>query len=343
MIKVSAPGKVHLIGEHAVVYGKPAIIAAVGKRVFIEAERIKSNTVRIDYIQGNYRNEVPIAEVLGRGRRAQELWEEGEKRGDFSEVFAYTKNEKFAEVSIGYAMNALGVREGASFRMDQQIPLGSGLGSSSAYSVAIAFAVAKLFGLDVPKEKINEIAYGMEKFKHGKPSGGDNSTCCFGGLVWFQKNMQGGPNTIKSLREEIPYRLENFVLVYTGEPEKTTGELVQMVRNQEEGFRDKRMDAIEKDTHTMLEALKKKDFRKMKELINSTHRNLAELGVSTPELDRIAEAVRGIGGAAKLCGAGGGGVMMCWHEDKGKLIETIKGLGFEPWETDLAVEGVRAE
>ncbi|MFQ5648202.1 MAG: mevalonate kinase [Candidatus Aenigmatarchaeota archaeon] len=340
MVKVSTPGKVHLIGEHAVVYNKPAIIAAIGKRVFIEAEKLDSDTVKIDYIQGNYQNEVPLEEVLERGKKAQELWEQGNEKGDFSEIFAFCKDEKFAEVSIGYAMRELGIKGGASFRMDQQIPLGSGLGSSSAYSVAITFAIAKLFGLDVPLERINEIAYGMEKFKHGKPSGGDNSTCCFGGLVWFVK---GTPPTIKSLREEVPYSLENFVLVYSEKPQKTTGELVQHVMGLDEGFRNARMDAIEKDTHQMLEALKAKDFEKMKELINNTHKNLAELGVSTPAIERIVEAVRGIGGAAKLCGAGGGGIVLCWHADKEKLIETIKGLGFEPWETDLAVEGAKVE
>ena len=81
----------------------------------------------------------------------------------------------------------------------------------------------------------------------------------------------------------------------------------------------------------------------MKEIINETQRNLAELGVSTFELDELAFVVREIGGAAKLCGAGGGGIMLCYHENKVKLIETIKGLGYRAIETELGVEGVRIE
>ncbi|MEM7815422.1 MAG: hypothetical protein QXF55_03710, partial [Candidatus Aenigmatarchaeota archaeon] len=76
---------------------------------------------------------------------------------------------------------------------------------------------------------------------------------------------------------------------------------------------------------------------------NRNQQLLAELGVSTPTIDRIAEVVRGIGGAAKLCGAGGGGTMLCWHSDKGLLRQTISSLGFEPWEAELGAEGVRRE
>jgi len=57
----------------------------------------------------------------------------------------------------------------------------------------------------------------------------------------------------------------------------------------------------------------------------------------------VAKAVKSIGGAAKLCGAGGGGVMLCYHEDREKLITTIRALGLEPWESELGVEGVRVE
>ena len=57
----------------------------------------------------------------------------------------------------------------------------------------------------------------------------------------------------------------------------------------------------------------------------------------------MAKAVKSIGGAAKLCGAGGGGVMLCYHEDKQKLINVIRNLGYKPWETKLGVEGVRVE
>ena len=78
----------------------------------------------------------------------------------------------------------------------------------------------------------------------------------------------------------------------------------------------------------------------MKEIINLAQKDLKDLGVSTPEIDGLVKAVQDIGGAAKLCGAGGGGIVLCWHEDKEKLKKAIEDAGFEPWETELGVEGV---
>lgn len=338
MVTTSAPGKVHLIGEHAVVYGEPAIIAAVGMRCFVSAE--KSDKVSVVFKQGGYENELPVEEVRGIGNKASDLWEDGNKSGDFSNVFDFCKGNKFCEVSIGTVLNDLGINEGVSINIDQNVPLGSGLGSSAAYSVALIKAISELFGKNLSLEEVNRIAYRLEQFKHGKPSGGDNSTCCFGGLVWFQK---GNPNTIKSMKEEIPYKLENFVLAYTKKPEKTTGELVQMVMNLEPEYREPRIKALGRATLEMREALKAKDFGKVKELINLAQEKLAELKVSIPEIDKVCEKVKEIGGAAKGCGALGGGVVLCYHEDKEKLIGTIKSFGIEPWEADLAVEGVRKE
>ncbi len=190
-------------------------------------------------------------------------------------------------------------------------------------------------------DEINNIAFKMEQIIHGTPSGGDNSACCFGRVIWFQKSTPS--NIINPLAQEVPYKLENFVLVYTKPPEKNTGELIQIVRNLDEPYRNQRVQEIGRMTHQMLEALKKKDIKTIQNLINKTQKNLRELGVSIPEIDEIASVVVEIGGAAKLCGAGGGGIMLCHHDDKKKLIDTISSLGYKPIETELAVEGVKID
>ncbi|MDI6721606.1 MAG: hypothetical protein QMD85_04400, partial [Candidatus Aenigmarchaeota archaeon] len=183
-------------------------------------------------------------------------------------------------------------------------------------------------------------AYELEKIIHGTPSGGDNSASCFGGLVWFQKS---NPNIIMPLKNEISYKLENFVLVNSGPPEKNTGELIQHVRDLSERIRNPIIKEIGKMTHEMKEVLKRKDFSRMKEIINKTQKNLSKLGISTKNIDEITSAVRGMGGAAKLCGAGGGGIVLAYHEDKDQLLRTIKDLGYDTIETELGAEGVRVE
>jgi mevalonate kinase len=342
-IKVSAPGKVHLIGEHAVVYGEPAIIAAIGKRTYVEispAEDITYHDVAWPDVSHNWK----VKQVFEITQKTLDLWNEGNEKKDFSELFSFIKEngyEGYRACVLGLAMKNLGVNRGFSITVDSKIPTGAGLGSSASRAVATTKAIAELFEKELSSEEINDVAFQQEKIIHGTPSGGDNSACCFGGLVWFKKAQP--QNEITSLKEEVPYKLENFVFVYTSPPQKTTGELVQLVRELDEGYRTERTKKIGEMCHEMLDVLKRKDFQRMKEIMNQSQKNLAELKVSTEEIDKIVRYVQEIGGAAKLCGAGGGGIVLCYHEEKNKLIDLIKNIGYDPWESELAVEGVKTE
>ncbi len=332
MIKVSAPGKVHLIGEHAVVYNKPAIIAAIGRRCYITAEKSDKITVNSPVI-GSVSFSVNDAKKMA--GKADKLWNECSAIKDFTKLFGKIRSNAL-EAGIGKILNELDINSGAAIEINSGIPLGSGLGSSAALSVALAKALAELNGRKLSLDEVNGIAYKLEQYSHGTPSGGDNSACCFGNVIWFQKE----PKIIKPVDVG---KLEGFVIVYIKKPEKTTGELVQTVRGMDEDYRSRRVEAIGKATEEMLPALKSKDSKKIKQLINLAQKNLAELGVSCREIDEVVSAVNKIGGAAKLCGAGGGGTMLCYHEDTDKLKETIRKLGYEPMEVELGVEGVRKE
>lgn len=342
MVTVSAPGKVHLIGEHAVVYGKPAIIAAIGKRTTVKAEkhekaRYKDNRFNVDA-------EWTIEEVKKAADETRALWNKCNEEKKFSPLFEHVKAngyENYRKSALGILLQNIGIDSGVSVEINGDVPIGSGLGSSASLHGALAKGVAAAHSKELTTEEANEHAYNLEQIMHGTPSGGDNSACCYGGLVWFRKAQP--KNEIASLREEIPHKLENFVLVNVGTPEKTTGELVQQVRDLDENFRNERMDNIEKLTNELRGVLRDKNYGRMKEIINETQKNLADVTISTPEIDKLCEAVKAIGGAAKLSGAGGGGNVLCWHEDVDKLKETIRSVGYEPMETELSVEGVRME
>jgi len=225
-VKVSVPGKLIIAGEHAVVYGEPAIIAAVGLRTTAEAEKGKS--VFIEDPKMGHRLEWPVEEAIGFYRELKRLWKEGAKKkpADFTELFALSKGAGFKKACAGTALFRLGIKKGVKLKIDGSIPPGSGLGSSSALSLVVSKSIAELYGKRISLERLNEIAYETEQFVAGLPSGADNSACCYGGLIWFRKDMKTGKFRISSLRKEIPHKLENFILVYTGKPEKTTGELV---------------------------------------------------------------------------------------------------------------------
>lgn len=343
MILVSAPGKVHLIGEHAVVYGEPAIIVAIGKRTYVKIEPAK-NVIFKDLSWPKISHCWKTKEIFEITKKTIKLWEKCNQRKNFSPLFEFVKKnhyENYRASILGLAMNNLKISSGFSITVKSEIPSGAGLGSSASRAVAITKAISEFFQKRISLKKINEIAFQQEKIIHGTPSGGDNFTCCFGGLIWFKKGKR--KSEIKSLKREIPYKLENFVFVNTGLPKETTGELVQKVKKLNKEYRTKRIKEIGKMSYEMVRALKRKDFQKMKEIINKTQKILAELGVSTKKIDRIVKAVQEIGGAAKLSGAGGGGIVLCYHQEKEKLINLLKQMGYQPWESELGVEGVKIE
>jgi mevalonate kinase len=274
----------------------------------------------------------------------KELWKLGSETKDFTPLFNTIKADRWSsyrKAAIGHVLEKLGVKEGVTLRISSDIPTGAGVGSSSALAACLVAGIAELYGKALSRENINGIAFELEKFVHGTPSGGDNTTCCFGGLVWFQKSQP--QNVVIPLKDEIPTMPRGFVLLNTKAQKTSTGELVQHVRNLDAAYREPRVKEIGQMTYEMKTILKNKNIARMKEIINRDQQLLAELGVSTQEIDNIAAAVRRAGGAAKLCGAGGGGVMLCWHEDVERLKRIISDLGCEPWEVELGVEGVRIE
>ena len=116
-----------------------------------------------------------------------------------------------------------------------------------------------------------------------------------------------------------------------------------MVRNLPPEFRDRRVRAIGDAALAMRSALRERDFSKVKDLINLAWKNLSDLGLSIPEADDVISKIQEMGGAAKLCGACGGGIMLAYHEDKKALKKVIRDAGFTPWETELGAAGSRLE
>lgn len=342
MIKASAPGKLYLVGEHAVVYNEPAIIAAIGKRIWVEAEKNDRKVVVKDRLF-TLKAEWMADECIDVAVQAKTMWMQGFNSNDFSKLFRFIKDgQNFKKAAIGMILHRLNIGTGVELNIYGDIPNGAGLGSSSALAVALIKAISELYEKDLPDDQVNKIALDIEKMMHGNPSGGDNTASTYGGLIWFQRDERGRP-TIESLREEIPYELENFVLAYIKKPAKSTGELVSGVRALDPSFREPRIKTIGQVARDMRNALGEKDFPRVKQLINLAWSNLHDLGLSIPEADEIIRKIGEMGGAAKLCGACGGGIMLAYHEDKKALKKLIRDAGYSPFETELGADGAKVE
>jgi len=343
---VKCPGKVHFIGEHSVVYNEPAIIAAISMYAHVFAK--KSDQVIVNLKNLGIVKAYPTEDVRSFTNFANELWKNYKEKKDFKEMEEFFKKDNMSlpEVWIGKSLEQLNIDSGVDIIVNSEIPMGAGLGSSAALSVAIPVAISEAYGQQLSRNKINEIAYELEKFNHGTPSGGDNSTCCYGGLIWFKRNPDPSIKpTIEQIRDEIPHKLENFVLIQTrSEGNRSTRRMVSKVKDLEPEYREPRIKALGNATYEMREALKKGDFESIKELMNLAHKNLAELGVSTDEMDFVHKKVKESGGAIKLTGAGGPkSCMIGYHQQKNKLTNLLKNLGYESWKVELGVDGVKIE
>lgn len=305
VVKVSAPGKLILSGEHAVVYGKPAILTAVNRRLFISV--------------GHYsKNEIISSE---------------------SSLLA-----KFAR---DFVLKALGrPKEKLRIEISSEIPVGCGMGSSAALAVAMTAALFKYLNWPFEKEKINQIAYEIEKKQHGIPSGGDNTISSYGGFLWYRKETE-----FLKIFEELKFsRLPKLVLINTGRPIETTGEMVAGVRKLYEGNKiktDKILSNIEEATKQMLTGFNQVNHKLVKLAIRENEKLLEELGVVSGSAQKTIKEIRRKGGVAKICGAGGkkkgSGIILTFLLSKKALFEITRRGALEAFEVKLGEEGVRVE
>ena len=175
IISYTAPAKVILSGEHAVVYGKPALVSALDLRLkFSLTSFVRS------YKTGTLPKEIFfIAETVKTYLQKQKI--------------------KFEDKSFN-------------FEIISDIPIGRGLGSSAALCVAASASFLEFYiGKKFSKEEINNVAYKAEKYFHRNASGVDVSASCFGGLIYYRKAVEF-LNSISSLNFKIPKKIEENLI-----------------------------------------------------------------------------------------------------------------------------------
>ncbi len=307
-------GKVILFGEHFVVYGVPGIVSAIDSTTEAEAKRI------------------------GEGITVRD-----ERKG----AKGYTEKKRTQQKeSIERMLKKMGIApEKASLDiwLGGNLPSFSGIGASAASSVAIARATAEEVEMKLSDEEINEAAYEAEKAYAGTPSGIDNTAATYGGLIWFKRNLTGGPNTIErlSIKEPVEIVIGNTEIV------ADTKEMVAGVAERKK--RDpERYNPLFKQAEELAfeagKALKVFDLRKVGRLMNENHRLLQEIKVSCKELDYLVDLSREQGAfGAKPTGGGGGGCMVALtptEELQEIVAKAIEKEGFRVLRTKIGIQKI---
>ncbi len=326
MVTASAPGKVYLFGEHAVVYGEPAVPCAIELRAKVTVTkrdsglRVHTNDLSLDGFTVEYEGKAS-------------------KRPDID------VSDSLVDAAMGYINEAIAQVEDATgvtdtgfeVQIDSDIPLGAGLGSSAAVVVAAIAAGTRELGVELTPEEIAERAYQVEHaVQDGQASRADTFCSAMGGAVRVE-----GDDCHAIETPDLP-----FVIGYDGGA-GDTGELVSGVRRLREqyDFAEDTIETIGDIVRNGERALAAGDVEELGRLMDFNHGLLSALGVSSRSLDAMVWAARD-GGAcgAKLTGAGGGGCIVALDETP----ETETALEYTPgceraFRAELDTEGVRME
>lgn len=297
-VEATAPGKVILFGEHAVVYGRPAIAAPVSQ---LRARAVIEATGEPDVLLV-----APDLHVRGR-------------------LSAASAGDPLA-TSLRLFQNRFNLPElsGFSLTVTSDIPIAGGLGSGAAISVAVIHALLSYHDLPAAtdRELISNLAFEVERLHHGTPSGIDNTVVAYEQAVYFKR--QEPKNRIEVFSPPRPMRL---IIGDTG-IRSATKDVVGDIRRQWEA--DPEMfepifDACGRIADAGREAIGAGDWPAAGRLMNENHDWLVKMTVSHPQLDLLVSAARRAGAlGAKLSGAGRGGNMIALVEPE---VEVAVGKG----------------
>ncbi len=352
-IIVSSPGKIILMGEHAVVYGRPAIIAAVGTRMFITLTPRNDKTSEI--ILENFKLKVRLSgqKIIGITEKANIDWREYRRTNNIALLKSITENPvEYIVIIIGETLKYFhkSLPTVFSLSINSEISIGCGMGSSAALAVSVAAAVSEFLGEKWDLKKINAIAFLAEQKRHGNPSGGDTSASCYGGLISYRREGTD-KKVIEPLNFSIPVHVaDKFILVDSGKPIESTGEMVASVaafKGQKPKFVEAVFETQEKLTERLVSALKNGSEDKIISIIQKGEKNLGKLGVVSPLVKSLVKEIEKMGGSAKICGAGGvksgSGMLLVYHRNKIELQALLKNKKISYFPVELGAEGVRRE
>lgn len=282
MASGSGCGKLIVCGEHAVVYGHPALAIGVARTTTVSLAQTAEATT-IHSAQGS-------------------------------------------DDALVNAVHSVVGPAGWHVDITSDIPMGRGMGSSAALSVALVRAHAVATGTALTTEQTHAQALAVETLFHGTPSGIDNAVAALGGLVHFRRTPAGPVWT------SLPCPPLTVVVLDSGTAGNTR-DLVAGVRQRHPG-NTATLDAIGALTPQIQAALG--DVERLGPLLCENHRLLQVLGVSTPELDAlVAFAMNSGATGAKLAGAGGGGVVLAVTHTPKELVARAVHTGIHAFCTPI--------
>ncbi|MBW7955143.1 mevalonate kinase [Patescibacteria group bacterium] len=320
-VTASAPGKLMLFGDHAVVYGHPCIVTAVDQRI---TATVRKNGVDIFHLD---------APDMGLSAYSRTLADLGKKGTPKAVCFIEHLYKRFLEKHPQ--------QEGIVVTTRSDFSSQFGFGSSSAVTVAFAKALTTLYGVELTNHELFTLCYQAVIDVQGIGSGFDIAAAIWGGTLYYVAPAKT-VNPLGGERFELP-----LAVGYTG-IKADTPTLVRMVETQYQA-EPERVGSIFADIHQIVDdaqqAIVAQDWQKVGQLMTKNQELLQQLNVSGVQLDELIQASVESGSyGAKLSGAGGGDCMIAVAEpDRQKIESALEAAGGQVMHVKLHAEGVRIE
>ena len=305
----SAPGKVILFGEHFVVYGVKAILCSINKRVTVTAEKTSERKISINSKIGKLELEPdkPISEI-----------------NSPLKPFYYLANKAVENKDTGIHI-----------QIDSEIPLGAGLGSSSACCVAGAAAIFKLFG-NISREEVLKLAIEAERTIFENTSGADCTVCTYGGIMEYDKNKG-----FKKIEHEPNFQL----VIINSNMEHSTQSMVSKVKefenkNKEEFSKLSNLES--KLVEDVLKLVKENKIHEIGQKMNQNQEYLENIGISNKELTKMIKIGQESSFGAKITGSGGGGCIFALTNESNlqNILKKFKDNNYECFSTKIDFKGL---
>jgi len=309
----SAPGKIILFGEHFVVHGTPAILAAIDKRVTVTTAFTDNNIIRVNSELGTLN--VPVSSPYE------------EVKSEFR-PFVYLANEM---ITSNQNVNGLEIT------INSDIPIGVGLGSSSACCVAATASISGLFK-EVSSEENLKMSIEAEKTIFPDTSGADCTVCTYGGIIEYDKINGSKKNTDAS---NLNLLITNSMIPHS--TKRSVERVSKFKEDDEERF--SQLCALEtKLIDEVNIALKNKDLITLGLKMSENQKYLEEIQVSNDTLRGMIGSLKEISLGAKITGAGDGGCVIALVKDENlDKVPALLGKDKEYFSAKIDTNGVEWE
>jgi len=331
----ASPGKLILSGEHAVLYGAPALACAINRYVSATISAEDSDAIHFhlaDFSHNSHFSWQTLQELKDKIKLKYRRF----MRGDYTIRQVLQKPFELAQVALGLLSERITppALSGMNVKVESNLPIGCGMGSSAATILSIMQALSHFFGLTITDDALFKAALEAENLQHGHSSGLDLRLALLGGCLYVKDDII----------EARPTPNFPFHLIQTGQPQSTTGQCVFAAKP---FMQPSLLQQFRLVTEEMDQALQQQSHSKLQQAIKNNHRLLVQVGVVPEKVQAFVKEVEALNGAAKVCGAGAvlgdaAGTLWLVHEQPEQIAPLLKRYQYQEMMVYGVTKGVYA-